>query len=101
MSFGNTPTQKLWTMGNIQVQSVEQHKSLRFQINKASSFSHHQQSAGKSPSRVLNMVRRNFSSIFVYLQVVYGTYVRPITEYGSQIVYSELARDRDVLERIK
>ena len=32
---------------------------------------------------------------------LYGTYIRPILEYGSQVAHTGLTRDRDCLERVQ
>ena len=102
MSFNNSPGHSFSINGSIQLQRVDQHKVLGFLINSNLSFSSHQQQASKTAFRVLNMIRRNFPRItredFHFL---YGTYVRPLLEYGSQIAHSGLIRDRNSLEHVQ
>ena len=102
MSFGDAPDQLFWINTLTQIQRVDQHKILGFWLCSNLSFSSHQQKASKSAFRVLNFIRRSFPQISKEdFKLLYGTYIRPLLEYGSQIVHSGLVRDRDSLERIQ
>lgn len=102
MSFGRASDQHFWIDGTTQLQKVDQHKILGFWLNSSLSFSSHQQKAGKSAFCILHMIRRSFPQISpTAFPLLFGTYIRPILEYGSQIAYSGLVKDRELLERVQ
>ena len=102
MSFGGTPPHPLTIDTSREISRVDQHKVLGFWLNSNLSFSSHNQLASKAAFRVLNLIKRSFPHITQEdFSFIFGTYIRPILEYGSQIVHSGLMRDRNSLERVQ
>ena len=102
MSFGRASSQLFWIDRTTQIQKVDQHKVLGFWLEDNLRFSPHQLKASKAAYRMLHLIKRSFPIITIDdFHFLYGTYVRPHLEYGSQIVYTGLAKDRDLLERVQ
>ena len=102
MSFGGPPPHPLTIDTSREISRVDQHKVLGFWLNSNLSFSFHNQLASKAAFRVLNLIKRSFPRITREdFPFIYGTYIRPILEYGSQIVHSGLMRDQKLLERVQ
>ena len=102
MSFGRETGHTFSINGATTLPRVDRHKVLGFWLDCNLSFSHHHELASKSAFRVLNMIRRSFPRISKDdFPIIFGTYIRPLLEYGSQIVHSGLVRHREILERVQ
>ena len=101
MSFGASPC-TFNILGGQQLPKTTQQKVLGFWISDNLSLSYHHQKASKAAFCVLKMLHRSFPIMgkedFPFL---FGTYIRPILEYGSQIAHTGLIRDRDCLKCVQ
>ena len=100
MSFGASAC-TFNILGGQQLLKTTQQKVLGFWISDNLSPSYHHQKASKAAFCVLKMLHRSFPIMGKEdYQFLYGTYIRPILENGSQIAHTGLIRDRDCLERV-
>ncbi|MGL5085530.1 MAG: RNA-directed DNA polymerase [Clostridium sp.] len=77
-------------------------KDLGVWLSSNLSFSMHHATVAKQAFKVLHMIRRTFKHIdAVDFAFLYGTYVRPILEYCSQVTFSGLVKDTNCLERVQ
>ena len=102
MSFGGSSAHTFRASNSLPIPSAKQHKVLGFWLSDTLSFSHHTQKASKLGFRILNFLKRAFPRIEkADFHILYGTYIRPLLEYGSQIVHTGFIKDRDLLERVQ
>ncbi|MBM6549301.1 hypothetical protein H7673_10610 [Streptococcus dysgalactiae subsp. equisimilis] len=89
-------------LGTQDIETLDVKKDLGVWLSSSLKFSLHHQVASKKAFAVLNMIRRTFPRIkpgdFITL---YGVYVRPLLEYANTVVYSNLRKDINCLERVQ